>query len=61
MSEIIIESNVEVGYCEMNEADKVIAIEIATNALKLQEKSEKTLYHKDIAQVIKQELDSQKG
>jgi hypothetical protein len=32
-----------------------------TNALRTQEKSDKALYHKDLAQFVKQDLDSQKG
>jgi hypothetical protein len=52
---------VHIGYTEMNEADQSIAIEIAINALKSQEKSEKTLYHKDVAQLVKHDLDTQKG
>jgi dynein light chain LC8-type len=50
-----------VGYCEMNEADKAIVIEMAINALKNQQKSDKTIYDKDIAQTIKLDLDKQKG
>jgi hypothetical protein len=51
----------DVVYNEMNEADREGTIEIALNALKLQEKSEKQLYHKDLAQYIKQELDTLRG
>jgi hypothetical protein len=36
-------------------------IEIAINALKTQEKSERPVYHKDIAQIVKQQLDTLKG
>jgi hypothetical protein len=36
-------------------------VEIATNALKTQEKSDKPVYHKDIAQIVKQQLDTAKG
>lgn len=42
-------------------ADQLLAIEIAVNALKTQEKSEKPIYHKDIAQIVKQQLDTSKG
>lgn len=52
---------INVVYNEMCEQDKENTIEIAINGLKLQEKSEKQLYHKDIAQYIKQELDTQRG
>jgi hypothetical protein len=39
----------------------LLAIDIAVNALKTQEKSEKPIYHKDIAQIVKQQLDAAKG
>lgn len=52
---------IAVMYSEMNEADIGIVIEMASNALRAQEKSEKTIYHKDIAQIIKHDLDAQKG
>ena len=44
-----------------NQADQTFAIETATNAIRTQEKSEITLYHKDIAEVVKKEFDSVKG
>eukprot|EP01039_Chlorochromonas_danica_P004412 gene4412-4833_t len=50
-----------VDYSEMNEADQTLAIEIALNALKTQEKNERPVYHKDIAQLVKQQLDTSKG
>jgi len=53
--------NCNVSYSEMNENDQTFAIELATNALKLQDKGEQTVYHKDIAQHVKQELDKSKG
>lgn len=43
------------------QADQASALEIATNALKSMEKSERPVYHKDIAQIIKQQLDSTRG
>ena len=43
------------------QADQSFTIDISTNALKTQEKSEHPVYHKDIAQIIKQQLDSTKG
>lgn len=43
------------------QADQLLVIDIATNALKTQEKSEKPIYHKDVAQIIKQQLDTAKG
>jgi dynein light chain LC8-type len=61
MSREILLGKVQVNYCEMLEAEQAFAIEIATNALKTQEKSEKTLYHKDIAKIVKEEFDTTKG
>jgi dynein light chain LC8-type len=52
---------VAVLYSEMNEADQAVVIEIASSALRAQEKSERTLYHKDVAQMVKKGLDTQKG
>ena len=52
---------VQVVYTEMNEADQNSVFDIASNALKSQEKSDRTIYHKDIAQMVKQDLDNQKG
>jgi hypothetical protein len=52
---------IAVMYSEMNEADQGMVIEIASNALRAQEKSERTIYHKDVSQMIKQDLDTQKG
>jgi dynein light chain LC8-type len=51
----------KVNYTEITEADQAFAIEIATAAMKLQEKSERPIYHKDIAQTVKEQLDTQKG
>lgn len=45
----------------MSEADQASTIEIATNALLTQDKSDKTVHHKDVAQIVKQELDNTKG
>lgn len=53
--------NLNVVYTEMSEADQASTVEIATNALLTQDKSDKTVYHKDVAQLVKQELDSSKG
>ncbi len=50
-----------VNYTEMNEAEETAVIEIATNALRNTEKSERPMYHKDIAQLVKQQLDHSKG
>ena len=43
------------------QADHILTLEIASNALKSQDRGEHSTYHKDVAQIIKQELDSQKG
>lgn len=51
---------VVVVYSEMNEADQASVIDMASNALKLQDKSEKIIYFKDLAQFMKNELDTQK-
>lgn len=51
----------KVNYSEMNEADSALVIEIATNALRTQDKSERPVYHRDIAQLVKQQLDTTKG
>ena len=53
--------NCNIVYSEMNENDQAFAVELATNALKMQEKGEQTIYHKDIAQNVKQEMDKSKG
>jgi len=52
---------VQIMYSEMSEADQNSAIEIAANSLKLQDKGEQSMYQKDLAQYIKQELDKTKG
>eukprot|EP01035_Chromulina_nebulosa_P022046 gene22046-28539_t len=52
---------IQILYTEMNYLDQNNIVDISINGLKLQEKSEKTFYHKDVAQYIKQELDTQKG
>jgi dynein light chain LC8-type len=52
---------VNVAYTELNEADQTMVIEIANNAMKSLEKSEKTVHYKDVAQLVKQDLDNQKG
>jgi len=52
---------VKVNYTELHENDQNAVIEIAVNAMKTQEKSERPVYHKDIAQIVKQQLDTIKG
>mmetsp|Transcript_19952 Transcript_19952/g.28677 ORF Transcript_19952/g.28677 Transcript_19952/m.28677 type:complete len:101 (+) Transcript_19952:123-425(+) len=51
----------QIVYSEMNENDQNFVIEVASNALRVQEKGEQARYHKNIAQIVKQELDTQKG
>lgn len=51
----------QVVYSEMTEADQAISFEVAMNALKVQDKGEQVMYQKDLAQMIKQELDKTKG
>ncbi|KAJ1422222.1 dynein light chain type 1 [Ochromonadaceae sp. CCMP2298] len=51
----------KINYTEMSVADQALTVEIATNALKTQDKSEKPVYHKDIAEIIKKQLDTAKG
>jgi hypothetical protein len=48
-------------YTEMPEADQAFAIESATNALRIQEKSETTMYFKDLAELVKKDFDTAKG
>lgn len=50
-----------VNYSEFNEAEEAAVIEIASSALRNTEKSERPMYHKDIAQLVKQQLDQTKG
>ena len=45
----------------ISQADQTLAMEIASNAIKSQEKNERPVHHKDLAQIIKQQLDSTKG
>jgi hypothetical protein len=49
----------QIFYTEMSESDQNFAVELATNALKNQ--GENSSYHKDVAQVMKTELDNVKG
>ncbi len=51
----------QVIYTEMNESDQESLSEMALNALKTQEKSDKTLYFKDLAHTLKHDLDTQRG
>lgn len=56
-----LKAKLKVTYSEMMEIDETFVIETAMTAMISQEKSEKVLYHKDIAQMIKQELDTHRG
>ena len=42
-------------------ADQVFAIDTAANAIKAQDKGEQARYYKDIAEMVKRELDTQRG
>mmetsp|Transcript_23948 Transcript_23948/g.26215 ORF Transcript_23948/g.26215 Transcript_23948/m.26215 type:complete len:103 (-) Transcript_23948:127-435(-) len=48
-------------YSEMLEGDLNNVVDIAMNSLKIQEKSERPVYHKDLALFIKQQVESSKG
>jgi len=52
--------NLNVVYTEMSEADQSSTIDTAMNALKTIDKSDKVVHHKDVAQIIKMELDATK-
>ena len=43
------------------QSDQSFAIETASNAIRAQDKSEHSMYNKDLAQTIKKEFDAQKG
>jgi hypothetical protein len=45
----------------VKKTDEECVMTVISNALKIQEKNEKTQYFKDIAKSIKDELDSQRG
>ncbi len=51
----------KIVYSEMTEADQSIVVELALNALKSQDKSDHMVYQKDMAQMLKTELDKSKG
>ena len=54
-------TNLNFVYTEMNEADRNETVDICVNALKTQEKSDTTVYQKDVAKAIKTDLDSKRG
>lgn len=45
----------------LTKLDQDAAIEICSNALKALDKNEQATYFKDVAEIIKRELDTQKG
>jgi hypothetical protein len=55
------QNGAHVNYTEMNEADTAVVVDIAVSAIRLHDKSEKPIYHRDIAQAVKEQLDSTKG
>jgi len=52
---------VRIVYTELSTADQDATTELALNALKTQDKSDKTVYHNDLCKIIKTELDSTRG
>ena len=54
-------SPVQMVYCEMTESDTSLVVELVTSSLRSVEKSERMMYHRDLAQTIKTELDTTKG
>jgi dynein light chain LC8-type len=50
-----------VCYSEMGEEDQKSTQDICIEALRAQEKSDVTMYQKDVAAMIKKELDSSRG
>ena len=61
MAEPAFVGNLNVVYTELSEADQAATIEIATNPLKTMDNSAKAVYHKDVAQLVKGEMDAAKG
>jgi len=53
--------NIRVVYTEHSEDQQKSLLDICVNALKTQEKSDVTMYQKDVAETIKKELDSTRG
>jgi len=53
--------NTRVVYTEHTEEQQKALLEICVNALKTQEKSDVTMYQKDVAETIKKEMDSTRG
>jgi dynein light chain LC8-type len=53
--------NISVVYTEMTEAQQKSTLDICLNALKTQEKSDIIMYQKDVAAIVKKELDASRG
>ena len=53
--------NINVVYTEMTEAQQKSTLDICLNALKTQEKSDIIMYQKDVAAMVKKELDASRG
>ena len=61
MSAVPAPTPVQMVYCEMTASDTSLVIELVTASLRAVEKSERMMYHRDLAQAIKTELDASKG
>lgn len=61
MSAVPASSPVQMVYCEMSESDSSHVLELVTTSLRSVEKSERMMYHRDLAQTIKTELDASRG
>ena len=61
MSAVSSSPPVQVVYSEMVEADRSLVLELVSAALRSVEKSERMVYHRDLAQMVKLELDTAKG
>lgn len=53
--------DVTVNYSELSASEQNYITEVSVNAIKMVEKSEKTVHFKDVALVIKSDLDANKG
>ncbi len=53
--------NIRVAYTEHTEEQQKQILEICVNALKTQEKADVVLYQKDVAEMVKRELDTTRG
>lgn len=55
------QSSLCIQYTDMTTKDQEFSIETCLNSLKLQDKTDKTVYFKDIAKAIKVEFDGKLG